>query len=114
MTLSILTLSSSAWAGGTFENGKTSLIIRNSGQYVGTVEIAIWTGSQKASYHGRVWWAGGSANTPSEYTSWSTYRRQVSINRVLPVGSQVCAEGFYYLGAAGYRSIGRPCATIGR
>jgi hypothetical protein len=39
----VVGLNSPAMAGGDFDNNQTMMIIRDSGRYVGTVEVAIWT-----------------------------------------------------------------------
>jgi hypothetical protein len=107
----LFALSGPAMAEGKWSNHQTTLIIRDSGRYVGTAQVAISVGSQKASYRGRIFGPGFDVTTQSEYLSWATYRGYVNVNRVLPVGSRVCAEGFRYDGQ-NWVSIGLPCVMI--
>jgi hypothetical protein len=103
-------LNSPAMAGGRFTNHQTTMIIHDSGRYVGTVEIEIWTGNQmRSNVHPRVWGSGFSGWTHTERSvgAWITFRGWVRVNRVLPEGSRVCAEGFFNEG-----SHGLPCVTI--
>ena len=105
----VIGLNSTALASGSFENNQTIMIIRDNGQYVGTVEVAIWTGNgARGNVHARVWGAGFSGFTQSQNVGrFTTYRGYIKVNRVLPVGSKICAEGFW-----GTQSVGLPCATI--
>jgi hypothetical protein len=105
----VIGLNSPALAAGEWSNNQTTMIIRDHGLYVGTVEVAIWTQNQaRGNVHARVWGAGFSGWTSSQNVgAWTTYRGWVTVNRVLPAGSRVCAEGFY-----GNQSVGLPCVTI--
>jgi hypothetical protein len=105
----VIGLSSPALAEGEWTNNQTTMIIRDHGVYVGTVEVAIWTQNQaRSNVRARVWGEGFSGWTHSENVgSFTTYRGWVTVNRVLPSGSRVCSEGFY-----GNQSVGLPCVTI--
>jgi hypothetical protein len=105
----VVGLNSPAMAGGDFDNNQTTMIIRDSGRYVGTVEVAIWTQNRpRNDVQAKVFGPGFSGWTRSENVgSFTTYRGWVNVNRVLPVGAKICAEGFY-----GDSSVGLPCATI--
>jgi hypothetical protein len=105
----VVGLNSPAMAGGEFDNNQTTMIIRDSGRYVGTVEVAIWTQNRPHNdVQAKVFGPGFSGWTRSENVgSFTTYRGWVKVNRVLPDGAKICAEGFY-----GDSSVGLPCATI--
>jgi hypothetical protein len=105
----VIGLNSPALAAGEFENNQTIMIIRDHGLYVGTVEVAIWTANEtRGNVHAKVWGPGFSGWTHSEDVgSFTTFRGWVKVDRVLPAGSKVCAEGFW-----GTQSVGLPCATI--
>lgn len=105
----VVGLNSPAMAGGEFDNNQTTMIIRDSGRYVGTVEVAIWTQNRpRNDVQAKVFGPGFSGWTRSENVgSFTTYRGWVKVNRVLPDGAKICAEGFY-----GDSSVGLPCATI--
>jgi hypothetical protein len=106
----VIGLNSPAMAAGEFENNQTIMIIRESGRYVGTVEVAIWTSNAaRGNVHARVWAEGfPSSWTKSEDVgAWTTFRGHVKVDRVLRAGSKICAEGFW-----GTVSVGLPCATI--
>jgi hypothetical protein len=105
----VIGLNSPAMAAGEFENNQTTMIIRDHGRYVGTVEVAIWTANAaRGDVHAKVWGPGFSGWTKSENVgSFTTFRGWVKVDRVLPAGARVCAEGFW-----GNSSVGLPCATI--
>jgi hypothetical protein len=105
----VVGLNSQAMAAGEFENNQTTMIIRDHGRYVGTVEVAIWTTNRpQGDVHAKVWGPGFSGWTHSEDVgSFTTFRGWVKVDRVLPDGAKVCAEGFW-----GDSSVGLPCATI--
>jgi hypothetical protein len=107
----VIGLNSPAMAAGRFENNQTTMIIRDNGVYVGTIEVAIWTSNApRGDVQARVFGPGFSGWTRSEDVgSFRTYRGYLKVDRVLPAGSRVCAEGFW-----GSSSVGLPCATIVR
>jgi hypothetical protein len=79
---------------------------------VGTVEVAIWTMNRaRGNVHAKVWGPDGVPyQTRSENVgAFTTYRGWAKVNKVLPAGSRICAEGFW-----GDTSVGLPCATIQR
>ena len=109
----IVSVSGPAAAAGEWNNHQTTIISRDHGLYIGTLEVAVWTTNIPASYHTRVWGPGFSVNTKSEYVgAFRTYRDWVPLNRVFPAGSRICAEGWRYNGHGGYDSIGLPCFTV--
>jgi hypothetical protein len=105
----VIGLNSPAMAEGEFESSQTTMIIRDHGLYVGTVEVAIWTMNRaRGNVHAKVFGPGFSGWTHSEDVgSFTTFRGWVKVDRVLRAGDRVCAEGFW-----GSESVGLPCATI--
>jgi hypothetical protein len=108
----VVGLNSPAMASGEFESVFTTMIIREDGLYVDTVEVAIWTSNAaRGDVQAKVWGAGfsGGWTRSEDVGSFTTYRGFVKVDRVLREGEQLCAEGFW-----GTQSIGLPCATIER
>ncbi|NUS71912.1 MAG: hypothetical protein HOQ05_00745 [Corynebacteriales bacterium] len=112
--LAVLLTSNPASADGSWSNHQTTIISRDAGLYIGTLEVAVWTQNIPASYHARVWGPGFSVDTKSEYVgAFRTYRDWVKVDRVFAEGAVICAEGWRYNGH-GYDSIGLPCFTVTR
>lgn len=102
-----------ASAHGEFSNNQTTLITRDDGRYIGTLEVAVWTQNVQASYHVHVWGPGFNLNTKTENVgAFRTYRDYVPLNRAFKDGDRICGEGWRSTGS-GYQSMGLPCFTIG-
>jgi hypothetical protein len=109
--LMVAGLATTASASGTFRNGRTELVSRDSGVYVGTLEVRIYTWGA-ASYHASIWGPGFSRNLKTEYVTGNRrYVAYLVLNRYFHSGDRICAEGWKYNGS-GYDGIGLPCFTI--
>jgi len=104
-------LASPASASGKFNSGSTSIVSRDDGLYVGTLEVQVYTYGA-ASYHADIWGPGFKRNLKTEYVTGNRrYIDYVKLNRVFREGDRICAQGWKYNGH-GYDSLGLPCFTI--
>jgi hypothetical protein len=109
--LMVAGLATTASAHGSWNNGWTTVVSRNDGLYIGTLEVQIETYGA-ASYHASAWGPGFSTNLKTEYVTGNRrYIGYLVLNRYFHSGDRICAEGWKYNGH-GYTGQGLPCFTI--